>query len=162
LQSRSGSLDPSQGWNIPGNGSDVLNVLYVTGDYYDINAIWQVNVIADADIAIQLLSQPQPQEGEELTQSASSGSNALTNDAAIVDVGATSSLVGGDVYQDSILIQANLITENNDKIVQADPNQLVSEVIAFTGDDGDQTSDTELPETGITDLNGDPMGSILT
>jgi hypothetical protein len=161
LEIRSGSLDPSQGWNIPGNGSDVLNVLYVTGDYYDINAIWQVNVIADADVAIQLLSQPQPEEGEELTQSASTGSNALTNDAAIVDVGATSSLVGGDVYQDTILIQANLITENNDKIVQADPNKLVSEVIAFTGDDQPQ-SDMDLIDPGGPPPPDDTMGSVLT
>jgi hypothetical protein len=163
LESRSGSLDPSQGWHIPGNGSDVLNVLYVTGDYYDINAIWQVNIIADADIAIQLLSQPQPEEGEELTQSASTGGNLLTNDAAILDVGATSSLVAGGVYQDSILIQADLVTDNKDeKIVYGDPNQLVSEIIAFTGDDAAAASEIELPETGGTDLNGDPMGSILT
>lgn len=161
LESRSGSLDPSQGWLVPGNGSDVLNVLYVSGDYYDINAIWQVNVIADADIAIQLLSQPQPEEGEELTQSASTGGNSATNDAVIVDVGSTSSLVGGDVYQDSILIQGNLVSENNDKVVYGDPNKLVSEIIAFTDDDT-QTNDMDLIDPGGPPPPDDTMGSVLT
>lgn len=161
LSSRSGSLDPSQGWHIPGNGSDVLNALYVTGDYYDINAIWQVNIIADADIAIQLLSRPQPEDGEELTQSASTGSNTATNDAAIVDVGSTSSLVGGGVYQDTILIQANLVTENNDKIVYGDPNQLVSEIVAFTGNDT-ETSEMDLIDPAGPTPPDDTMGSILT
>lgn len=162
LASRAASLDPSLGWLVPGNGSGVLDVLYVTGDYYDINAIWQVNVIADVDTAIQYFGLANPEDGETFTQDASTGSNALTNDAAIVDVGANNSLVAGEVYQDTILIQGNLVTDNNDKIVHGDPNTLVNEVIAFTGDDTDQTTETELPETGVTDLNGDPMGSILT
>lgn len=163
LATRQTSLDPSLGWLVPGNGSSTLDVLYVTGDYYDINAIWQVNVIADVDTAIQYFGLADPEEGgETFTQNASTGNNILTNDAAIVDVGANNSLVAGEVYQDTILIQANLVTDNNDKIVHADPNTLVNEVIAFTGDDAGQTNETELPETGGTDLNGDPMGSILT
>lgn len=162
LASRATSLDPSLGWLVPGNGSGVLDVLYVTGDYYDINAIWQVNVIADVDTAIQYFGLANPEDEETFTQDASTGSNTLTNDAAIVDVGANNSLVAGEVYQDTILIQGDLVTDNNDKIIHADPNTLVTEVIAFTGDDTDQTTETELPETGNTDLNGDPMGSILT
>jgi hypothetical protein len=161
LANRTTSLDPSLGWLLPGNGSGTLDVLYVTGDYYDINAIWQINVFADVDTAIQFLGLT-PEEAESFTQSASTGGNNLTNDAAIIDVGANTSLVAGEVYQDSILIQGNLVTENNDKIVQGDPNALVNEVIAFTGNDTDQTADSDLPETGNSDLNGDPMGSILT
>jgi len=162
LATRQTSLDPSLGWLVPGNGSGVLDVLYVTGDYYDINAIWQVNVIADVDTAIQYFGLANPEDGETFTQAASTGSNALTNDAAIVDVGANNSLVAGEVYQDTILIQGDLVTDNNDKIVHADPNTLVNEVIAFTGDDAGETTETELPDTGCTDLNGDPIGSILT
>jgi hypothetical protein len=162
LADRSTSLDPSLGWLLPGNGSGVLNVLYVTGDYYDINAIWQVNVFADVDTAIQYLGIADPKGGDTFSQNASIGGNSLTNDAAIVDVGATNSLVAGGVYQDTILIQANLVTDNADKIVYADPNKLITEVIAFTGEDDTQTAETDLPETGGSDLNGDPMGSILT
>ncbi|MEZ5890976.1 MAG: hypothetical protein R3D52_12505 [Xanthobacteraceae bacterium] len=41
LASGTTELDPwTYGWTIPGNGSGVLNVLYIEGDYYDINAIW--------------------------------------------------------------------------------------------------------------------------
>jgi hypothetical protein len=161
LASRSTSLDPSLGWLVPGNGSGVLDVLYVTGNYYDINAIWQVNVIADVDTAIQYFGLPNPEDGETFAQNASTGGNQLTNDATIVDVGANNSLVAGDVYQDTILIQANLVTESNDKIIHGDPNTLVSEVIAFTGDDNTEVTETDLPVTG-TDVNSDPMGSILT
>lgn len=162
LADRSTSLDPALGWLLPGNGSGVLNVLYVTGDYYDINAIWQVNVFADVDTAIQYLGLADPKDGDAFVQNASTGGNALTNDAAIVDVGATNSLVAGGVYQDTILIQGNLVTNDADNIVNADPNKLITEVIAFTGDDDAQNAETDLPETGSTDLNGDPMGSILT
>lgn len=161
LASQAGTLDPSFGWLVPGNGSGVLNVLYVTGDYYDINAIWQINVIADVDTAIQYLNGEPPADDGTLTQSASSGGNEASNDAVIVDVGSTSAQVGGGVYQDTILIQANLVTADQDKIVYGDPTQLVSEIVAFTGDD-----DTE-PQTDLTDarapiLQDDTMGSILT
>jgi hypothetical protein len=59
------------------------------------------------------------------------------------------------------LVQANLVTADQDKIVYGDPTQLVSEIVAFTGDD-----DTE-PQTDLTDarapiLQDDTMGSILT
>ena len=68
----------------------MLNVLYVTGDYYDINAIWQINVIADVDTAIQYLNGQPPADDGTLTQSVSSGGNEASNDAIIVDVGSTS------------------------------------------------------------------------
>lgn len=157
------TLDPSWGWLLPGNGSGVLNVLYVTGDYYDINAIWQVNLIADLDTALQLLAAPPPEaiggDGT-LTQSASTGGNEATNDAVIVDVGATSSLVGGEVYQDSILIQGELVAENNDKIVFGDANALVSEVVAFTGDDTEPEGELTFVPTPIP--ADDVVGSIVT
>jgi hypothetical protein len=161
LASQASTLDPSYGWLVPGNGSGVLNVLYVTGDYYDINAIWQINVIADVDTAIQYLNGEPPADDGTLTQSASSGGNEVSNDAIIVDVGSTSSLVGGEVYQDTILVQANLVADDQDKIVYGDPTQLVSEIVAFTGEE-----DTE-PQTDLTDarapiLQDDTMGSILT
>ncbi len=160
LASQAGTLDPSFGWLVPGNGSGVLNVLYVTGDYYDINAIWQINVIADVDTAIQYLNGQPPADDGTLTQSASSGGNDVGNDAVIVDVGSTSAQVGGEVYQDTILIQGNLVTDDQDKIVYGDPTQLVSEIVAFTAEE-------EEPQTDVTDarapiLQDDTMGSILT
>ena len=161
LASRAGTIDPSFGWLVPGDGSGVLNVLYVTGDYYDINAIWQVNIIADVDTAIQYLNGQPPTDDGTLTQSASSGGNEAKNDAVIVDVGSTSAQVGGDVYQDTILVQANLVTDDKDKIVYGDPTQLASEIVAFTGnDDADQQTDVTDARAPI--VQDDTMGSILT
>jgi hypothetical protein len=161
LASRADILDPSFGWLVPGNGSGVLNVLYVTGDYYDINAIWQVNVIADVDTAIQYLSGEPATDDGTLTQSASGGGNDATNDAVIVDVSSTSALVGGDVYHDTILIQGNLVTDDQDKVVHGDPAQLVSEIVAFTGDD-DTDQHTDVTTANAPVVQDDTMGSILT
>jgi hypothetical protein len=162
LSSQAGTLDPSFGWLVPGNGSGVLNVIYVTGDYYDVNAIWQINVISDVDTAIQYLNGEPPPDDGTLTQSASTGGNAASNDAVIVDVGSTSAVVGGNVYEDTILVQGNLVTDDQDKIiVQGDPTQLVSEIVAFTGDD-DTEQQTDLTDAGAPIVQDDTMGSILT
>jgi hypothetical protein len=162
LEEQQTSVDPSHGWFVPGNGSGVLNVLFVTGDYYDINAIWQTNIISDVDTAIQFLANTPPEEiaGDgTLTQSVSTGGNIATNEATIVDVGATFSFVEGDVYQDTILIQGNLVGENNDTVTVGDPAALVPEIIAFTGE--------ECPVEEVTDIRApivpdDTLASILT
>jgi hypothetical protein len=161
LESQAGTLDPSYGWLVPGNGSGVLNVLYVTGDYYDINAIWQINVISDVDTAIQYLNGAPPPDDGTLTQSASTGGNEATNDAVIVDVGSTTAIVAGDVYEDTILVQGNLVTDDQDQIVHNDPMQLVSEIVAFTGDD-DTEQQTDLTDANAPIVQDDTMGSILT
>lgn len=156
------TLDPSYGWFVPGIGSGVLNVLYVTGDYYDINAIWQTNIISDVDTAIQFLGKTPPADiaGDgTLTQSVSTGGNIATNEAIIVDAGATSSFVMGDVYQDTILIQGNLIGENNDKMTVGDPTALVSEIVAFTGEDCPPEEVTDIRAPIVAD---DTLASILT
>src|SRR6202022_2571964 len=43
------SLDPNLGNAIAGNGS-TFHVLYITGNYYDVNAIWQNNVTNAATV----------------------------------------------------------------------------------------------------------------
>ena len=47
-------LDPSFSELFDGNGFPLFRILYVQGDYFDINAIWQINVVADMDTVIQL------------------------------------------------------------------------------------------------------------
>jgi hypothetical protein len=155
-------LGPDYGWFVPGNGSSTLNALYVTGDYYDINAIWQSNIILDADTAIQYMnSVPPPQIAGDgsLQQSVSTGGNKAFNEAIIVDVGSTSVFVGGDVYQDTILIQGNLVGENNDKITNADTSALVPEIVAFMGEECPQEEVTDIRAPVVPD---DTIGSILT
>lgn len=159
LASRQSSLDMSYGSLIPGNSSGVLNILYITGDYYDINALWQLNVIADLDTAMQLLGPSA--DGDELTQSAATGSNALTNQAVIVDVGSTVAFLAGDAYEDAILIQANIVTDDNDTVTVKDTDTLVSEVIAFTNAAEDDPN-TDLPPSMATNAQDDVMGSVLT
>ena len=82
------SLDPELAGALIGHGGP-LRVLYVTGDYYDINAVWQTNVTSDVNVMYQLQNQPVADlmaldpDGI-VTQSVTTGGNELHNDAAIV------------------------------------------------------------------------------
>jgi hypothetical protein len=51
------SLDPELAGALIGHGGP-LKVLYVTGEYYDINAIWQTNITSDVNVMYQLQNQP--------------------------------------------------------------------------------------------------------
>jgi hypothetical protein len=158
-------LDPSFGQLIAGNGG-TLNILYVTGDYYDVNAIWQTNIVSDANMAIQLQGSPSSVTagyyGDSMaTQNVATGSNVLGNDAAIVDVGNTNTYVNGQVYGDSILVQANLVNQDSDHVAQTDPQTLVPEVIAFLGqDDASNHSDPQHQATPALP-HDDPMANVL-
>ncbi|MCB1392463.1 hypothetical protein [Nitrobacter sp.] len=158
-------LDPSFAELIAGNGGK-LNILYITGDYYDVNAIWQTNVVSDANLAIQLQGSPSAVTAgyygdSMITQNVATGGNVLSNDAAIVDVGSTNLHVGGQIYGDSILIQANLVEENSDHVTQTDPQALVPEVIAFVGsDDAPINSDSHQPAPAPIP-HDDPMANVL-
>ena len=49
-----------------------------------------------------------------MTQSVTAGGNELVNDAAIVDVNPDATYVKGEIYSDSILVQANLVPTGSD------------------------------------------------
>ena len=157
------SIDPELGSAIAGNGG-TLRVLYITGDYYDINAVWQTNITSDINVLYQLQNEPSPDlmalhpDGT-VTQSASTGDNELTNNAAIVDVNPDVVYVGGDVYTDSILVQADLLPTNQDAAINADTDALVTELIAFVDDTQDQTYVT--PAAIPASAHTDPMASVL-
>jgi hypothetical protein len=158
-------LDPSFAQLIAGNGG-TLNILYITGDYYDVNAIWQTNIVSDANLAIQLQGSPSPVTagyyGDSMaTQNVATGGNVLSNDAAIVDVGNTNIHVGGQVYGDSILIQANLVAENSDHVTQTDPQALVPEVIAFIGSDETTINPDQQQHAPAPIPHDDPMANVL-
>jgi hypothetical protein len=138
-----GVLDPSYGNFVDGSGG-VFNVLYIKGDYYDVNAIWQTNVTSDVNLLVQLLDKPSADAAalhpdDAGTQSVISGSNSLSNDAAIVDVGATNTYVNGEVYGDTILVQANLLPSDPGHMLAADTQKLVPELIAFVNEAHDET-----------------------
>jgi hypothetical protein len=142
--------------------------LYVTGDYYDINAIWQVNVTADADVILQVMTEPPAfpdgttgdQTGDEtVTRSIASGENSLTNEAAIIDVGSTDAFVNGEIYVDTVLIQAKLIEEDDDQVVIHDTDTLVSELVAFATPTEDETNLP--PPTFVAIPQDDPMANVM-
>jgi hypothetical protein len=151
-------VDLSTWSQFSGSASGSLSVLVVTGDYYDINVISQINVVADLDTAIQYL----PGLDAEGTQWVSAGDNATTNVARIVDVGGLDDqYLGGTHYQDSLLYQANYV-ENADTVLNGDTQTLVSEVIAFTG--MAEADAPHEPDTWVTDHagHGDLLGGVLT
>ena len=157
------SLDPSYGNFVDGSGG-VFNVLYVKGDYYDVNAIWQTNVTSDVNLIIQLLGTPSANAlslhpDDTGTQSVTSGNDLLTNDAAIIDVGATNTYVNGETYGDTILVQANLLPCDKDHALANDTHTLVPELIAFVNETQDEAPAAQ-PATSCS-VHDDPIASVL-
>ena len=158
------SLDPELAGALIGHGGP-LKILYITGDYYDINAVWQTNVTSDVNVMYQLQNQPAADlmalhpDGT-LTQSVTTGGNELHNDAAIVDVNPDATYVKGQIYTDSILVQANLLPTGVDHAVNGDTHALVTELIAFVDDHSHDT--TSPPPAAIANsVQSDPMASML-
>lgn len=161
IASGASSLDPSL-TNILAGPDGVINVLYVTGDYYDVNAIWQTNITSDIDVMLQLL---EPSDGtasidpdDPGTQSVSTGGNKLINEAVIVDVAATDTYVSGDVYTDTILVQANLLPTNLDDAVNGDTDTLITELVAFVAETQNEAPAAQ-PVAGPS--QDDPVASVL-
>lgn len=122
-------LTANADWQLNGSRSGTLHVLYVPGDYYDVNVITQINVLNDADQVIQANAQPGT------TQGVAAGGNTVLNEAHIIDPGtlSTSKYLGGDAYEESVLIQTNMITDT-DKVTIHDTQTLVPEFVAFAHD----------------------------
>jgi hypothetical protein len=158
------SLDPNLGAAIAGNGG-TFHVLYITGNYYDVNAVWQNNVTSDVNVIYQLQNQPSAgamsyfRDGT-VAQSVSTGNDRLANNAAIIDVNPDNTYVNGHIYTDSILVQANLLPDHQDQAVNADTHTLVPELIAFVNDSQDAThhpATTTVPAVA----HADPIASML-
>ena len=135
----SGSWNPESGAPLSSIGSSMMHVLYITGDFYDINALSQTNIVSNADTVAQMM----PQVGSGVapngvptasTMLIDTGHNQLANFAGISVVGTTSGFqfVGGQHYDDAILVQANLVSDKA-HVVIGDTHTLASELVAFTG-----------------------------
>ncbi|TZG34406.1 hypothetical protein [Agrobacterium sp. B1(2019)] len=114
-------------------GYEGLNVLYITGNLYDVSIIKQVSVLGDSDDVTQAVAKL-AENNEDATIHIDTGSNAVVNLAQIIDYdsfGSTTYVAGG-VYSDAILIQGGII-END--MSQPQQGQLANEVIAFLHDD---------------------------
>ena len=135
----SGSLGEDGGSFLPSVGSSLMHVLYITGDFFDINALSQTNIVSNVDTVAQFM----PRVASELAPNGVSTSSIMAIDAghnqlgnfAVISVVGTSSafqFVGGQHYDDAILVQANLVSDKA-HVVVGDTHTLASELIAFTG-----------------------------
>ncbi|MDA5636269.1 MULTISPECIES: hypothetical protein [Rhizobium/Agrobacterium group] len=115
-------------------GYQGLNVLYITGNLYDVSIIKQVSVLGDSDDVTQAAAKVL-ENNDNATVHVDTGSNAVVNIAQIIDYdsfGSTTYVAGG-VYSDAILIQGGII--ENDTSQPTQHGQLANEVIAFLHDD---------------------------
>lgn len=122
-------LIPNADWNLYGTGG-TLQVLYIPGDYYDINVITQVNLLVDADQIIQASAETGAAQG------VANGGNSAINEAHIIDPGTLSAAayLGGMAYEESVLIQTNIITDT-DTVTIHDTQTLITELVAFAHDE---------------------------
>ncbi|MDP9758656.1 hypothetical protein EXN24_12880 [Rhizobium rhizogenes] len=116
-------------------GYQGINVLYITGNLYDVSIIKQVSVLGDSDYVTQAAAKIL-ENNENVTIHIDTGSNAVINLAQIIDYdsfGSTTYVAGG-LYSDAILIQGGII-ENDASQPGHQGQQLANEVIAFLHDD---------------------------
>jgi hypothetical protein len=129
LESQSGTVDPGSVLNAFPNLFGNINVLVVTGNFYDVNYISQTNVMSNSNVVALNGSASAPHGA---LQSVNTGHDVAVNAASILDGGsATSPYLQGHYYSDMILIQTNIIG-HDPKITAQDPSQLVPELVAFT------------------------------
>lgn len=122
-------------------GYEALNILYITGNLYDVNVVKQVSILGDSDdvthVANKLL-----EENPHATVTIDTGSNTVANVAQIIDYDSfgQTTYVAGQVYSDAILIQGGLV-EHDASQPEHPSDRLANEVIAFLGDDTSHNSD---------------------
>lgn len=114
-------------------GLEVLRVLYVEGDLTTVNWIKQTNILGDSDQVHLAMDNLAEATGAQVSVTA--GSNAVVNHATINEYGVDSIIqVGGDVYDDALLYQAELIDTDADPL-GVDLSGLASEAVAFLAED---------------------------
>ncbi|MBV8186220.1 MAG: hypothetical protein JO339_03175 [Alphaproteobacteria bacterium] len=168
LQNGQGSLDLGAGFAVPGNGSLDLNVLFINGNYYDLNVLHQTNVMSDPDTVVQTLS-----HGE--SGYVATGGNVLSNTAVLANVGPMGGqYVAGQQYSEAILVQTNIVmqsasvTPSQPGIVTNDPGKLPPEAAAIIqhGSTTPPAADHQDTASATTDhcshSTPDPLSSVLS
>ncbi|CAN7422750.1 hypothetical protein [Pararhizobium sp. LjRoot238] len=113
-------------------GLEGLHVLYISGDLIKLQSIQQTNILGDSDQIALAMDAIVPHL--DAGWSISTGSNALLNNAAIVDLDSFGrTYVGGDQYSQETLYQAELISRQPD-FGSPDPDALVTEAVLFLDD----------------------------
>lgn len=148
-------------------GYNGLNVLYISGNLYDVNVLKQVNVVGDGDSVMKVADET-VKDNHDATVKIDTGSNAVVNIASIVDYDSFghTTYVAGHTYSDAVLIQGGLVDHEGPAPDVPIP-QLANEAIAFLGDTADQdaghdgliSSGHDL--SGQTGSLGDPMHALV-
>lgn len=161
-------IDGALAIGLPGDGDDIFEVLYVTGDYFNYNIVAQTNVIADVDTSDQTAVALNDITAA-TDQSVKAGENSAENAAIIYDLDSQSEyqFIGGDVYEDTILVQANIVeNDDTDLTNYSDLDEdVIATVAAQTGSDQDGQGSTIDPSgqpTNQETSNTDVMGGMLT
>ena len=148
-------LTPNADWQLYGSASGTLKVLYVPGDYYDVNVVTQVNFLIDGDQSLQASANAGTEQG------VAAGGNSALNEAFIVDPGllSTSNYLGGQAYEEAVLIQVNIVTDS-DTVTIHDTTTLVPEFVAFA-EHAAQEPEHDCPPTQSVDPQHDHLTSSI-
>jgi hypothetical protein len=119
-----------------------LNVLYITGNLFDMTIIKQVAVLGDSD-DVTLAAAAILKNNPDAVVTIDTGSNTVANIAEIVDYDSfgNTTYVAGQLYSDAILIQGGIIDHDVSQPETAG-ERLANEVIAFLDDDSLQGGDS--------------------
>lgn len=117
------------------DGTELLRVLYIDGDFLTVNVVDQVNVLGDAD-QVHLARDDFAAALQDQIK-VTTGSNVLANVAAIKKNGLDSTVMAqGETYSDALIHQANLIDTDIDTMPAASSlADLATEAVAFLVDD---------------------------
>ncbi|MTI18775.1 hypothetical protein E1162_16130 [Rhodobacteraceae bacterium RKSG542] len=141
-----------------GNGSDTFNVLFISGNYYDVTAVVQTNIIEDSDT---ISGSGFSEDAAHDVQLDTNGNTAI-NSASIVEYDSAGQLkaLGGEQYEETFLMQANLLPEDigGEEGTQA----LATELVVFAVDASNE-KETSGDEVAVmeSDPNCDILGSVL-
>lgn len=148
IEARDGRMPDGLATDANFAGQNVLDVLYITGNLYDVTYIRQVSLLGDADHVTQAAADYLTAAGNAATVEIATGGNAIVNLAGILDYdtfGETNYLAGG-LYSDAVLIQGGIIADDGDNDEpQMAGDRLANEVIAFLDNDDeaeDNAADT--------------------
>ena len=143
IEDRDPNMPEGLSFDLNFQGYAGLNVLYITGNLYDMTVIKQVSILGDSDDVTQAASELLKNSAD-ATVTIDTGSNAVVNIAEIVDYDSFghTTYLAGQLYSDAILIQGGLVEHDTTQPHPAD-DRLANEVIAFLNDDDPTGGDTD-------------------
>ncbi|MGO7322848.1 hypothetical protein ACCS95_29800 [Rhizobium ruizarguesonis] len=142
IEDRDPNMPEGLSFDVNFQGYAGLNVLYITGNLYDMTIIKQVSILGDSDDVTQAASAILD-INPDATVTIDTGSNAVINIAEIVDYDSfgQTTYLAGQLYSDAILIQGGLVEHDTTEPQPAD-DRLANEVIAFLDNDDPGGSDS--------------------